>query len=111
MQVKKSTISFCIFCVLFLLSIFTGANLTIFNYEAEVVALLSFFVFFEGIFAGRIFYRRSFTLLEFLFLFQVVFLGWQCLGNSTFVDKTTIFFIRHVMMLPLMFVAMKTEYI
>lgn len=111
MQVKKSTISFCIFCVLFLLSIFTGANLTIFNYEAEVVALLSFFVFFEGIFAGRIFYRRSFTLLEFLFLLQVVFLGWQCLGNSTFEDKTTTFFIRHVMMLPLMFVAMKTEYI
>lgn len=110
MKVKKIQLLFLMVCCCFLLSVFTGSGYVIFDHEAEMMALLSVIMLLDAFCNKRIFNFEWKKLEVILYLLQILLMAWQVCFHSQYPNKTMIFLIRHITMLPMIVVAIDEKY-
>ena len=109
MKISERGLIYSIFCLLFILSIFSGGENAIFAIGAELVTLLGIFVLIDSITKHKIFHIKVDRFLLVMFLLQLVYMTIGYKYFSMYPHKTYTFILRHITMLPFLICIMDKE--
>lgn len=111
MVVSKTKLIYTAFALVFILSIFTGSDIVIFSYEAELIIVLGIIMLCDGLTKQRLFYLNPDKGLLVLFLCQIAYMILGYFLYSLYPWKTLTFILRHITMVPFMLFSIEKVYL
>ena len=111
MTISKTKLIYIFFAIVFMLSIFTGSDMLIFSYEAELIMVLAIIMLFDSLTKHRLFHLNPDKGLLLLFFCQIVYMVLGYFMYSLYPWKTFTFVIRHIVLIPFLLVYMDQNYL